>query len=188
MPAGPQLDHAVINAKYSMDAAETAFAGLGFQLTERGYHTLGSINHLMILESNYVELIGLPGEEGEEQPGRPDIVDAPLGINGLVFRTEDVAATHAHLEDLGLAAAPPKSFSRPVRLADGTREAKFSTAHVASFPAAAYIFANITRRIWSGARSGSGTTTKPRRSRNSSSLPRATLLRPRPWPNCWGPR
>jgi|TARA_B100000315_G_scaffold258636_1_gene311505 hypothetical protein len=132
MPAGPQLDHAVINAKYSMDAAETAFAGLGFQLTERGYHTLGSINHLMILESNYVELIGLPGEEGEEQPGRPDIVDAPLGINGLVFRTEDVAATHAHLEDLGLAAAPPKSFSRPVRLADGTREAKFSTAHVAS--------------------------------------------------------
>ncbi len=131
MSAGPLLDHTVINAKYSMDQAETAFAGLGFQMTERGYHTLGSINHLMILESNYVELIGLPGEEGEEQPGRPDIVNSPLGINGLVFRTEDVAASHAHLEALGLAAAPPKSFSRPVRLADQTREAKFSTVHVA---------------------------------------------------------
>jgi hypothetical protein len=43
-----------------------------------------------------------------------------------------VAATHAHLEALGLAAAPPKSFSRPVRLADETRDAKFSTAHVAN--------------------------------------------------------
>ncbi len=123
-----RLDHTVINVRFDMDRAEGLFGDLGFSLTERGYHSLGTINHLMMFGTDYLELIGLP--PGAVNPRRNFAV-VPLGINGLVFRTEDVAASHAHLEALGLAAAPPKSFSRPVRLADQTREAKFSTVHVA---------------------------------------------------------
>ena len=60
MPALAQLDHAVINVHFGMDRAEPLFQTLGFTLTPRGYHSLGSINHLMMFGTDYLELIGLP--------------------------------------------------------------------------------------------------------------------------------
>ena len=42
----PNLDHVVIDVRDRMDEAARVFARLGFQLTPRGYHTLGSTNHL----------------------------------------------------------------------------------------------------------------------------------------------
>ena len=82
-----QLDHVVINTRYETDLAAELFAGLGFQLTPRGFHpTLGSINHLMVFEHAYLELIGLP-------PGgdkvRQELIDSPVGLNGLVFASGD---------------------------------------------------------------------------------------------------
>ena len=113
-----------------MDEAEEAFKRLGFHLTDRGYHTLGSINHLMMFGTDYLELIGLPREAQGQTTGRPDVAAAPYGINGLVFKTPDADETYAHLQAIGMAGAPPKSFSRPVKLADGTFDACFRTAHV----------------------------------------------------------
>lgn len=130
MRAPVPLDHAVINTRFAMDDAAARFARLGFQLTPRGYHSLGSINHLMIGSSDYLELIGLPAEAPEGRPGRPEIAQAPLGINGLVFKTDDVDETHAHLQAIGLAGDPPKAFTRPVDLPDGSRDASFRTVHV----------------------------------------------------------
>ena len=122
-----RLDHVVINAGFEMDQAEGLFADFGFTVTPRGYHTLGSINHLMIFGTDYLELIGLP--KGTENP-RPDIANAPYGINGLVFKTANVDTTHAHLESLGMAGDPPKAFSRPVQLPEGDFDASFRTVHV----------------------------------------------------------
>lgn len=131
MPPPPQLDHVVINTRYDMDAAAASFAELGFHLTARGYHTLGSINHLMMFGTDYLELIGLPADADRANPGRPDVANAPLGINGLVFKTADVDDTYAHLQAIGMAGAPPKSFSRPVTLADGTKQdVRFRTVAV----------------------------------------------------------
>lgn len=125
-----QLDHTVINVRYEMDAAAERFRALGFDLTERGYHTLGSINHLMMFGTDYLELIGLPADAQGSQSGRPDIENAPLGINGLVFKTTDVDEMYAHLQAIGMAGDPPKSFSRPVKLPEGTSDACFRTVHV----------------------------------------------------------
>lgn len=130
MPTLPQLDHTVINVRYDMDRAERRFQELGFSLTDRGYHTLGSINHLMMFGHDYLELIGLPEESKGQTTGRQDIANAPLGINGLVFKTSDVDATFAHLQSVDLAGDPPKSFSRPVELPDGRFDAKFRTVNV----------------------------------------------------------
>ena len=47
-----RLDHAVINVHMAMDKAESCFQELGFTVTPRGYHSLGSINHLMIFWMN----------------------------------------------------------------------------------------------------------------------------------------
>src|SRR3974377_1030330 len=54
----PPLDHAVVNGRDQMDRAVQIYRRLGFHMTERGYHTLGSINHLATLEHDYIELIG----------------------------------------------------------------------------------------------------------------------------------
>ncbi|MDA1098734.1 MAG: VOC family protein [Proteobacteria bacterium] len=122
-----RLDHTVINVRFEMDRAEGLFGDLGFSLTERGYHSLGSVNHLMMFGSDYLELIGLP--PGMANP-RADIAEAPLGINGLVFKTVDVDATFAHLQALDMAGDPPKAFTRPVKLPDGEADAAFRTVAV----------------------------------------------------------
>lgn len=130
----PVLDHIVINARNGLDQAERVFRALGFALTPRGYHTLGTINHLAMFPGDYLELIGVP--KGQEAR-RPEVGDAPLGLNGLVLRSQDIEATHELLQRAGAAGAPPQSFSRPVTLSDGsTRDARFRTvsASAAVFP------------------------------------------------------
>lgn len=52
------LDHVVINVADQLDAASALYRRLGFQLTERGHHSLGSSNHLAIFGENYLELLG----------------------------------------------------------------------------------------------------------------------------------
>ncbi len=48
-PLRPILDHAVINVMDRLDQAAAQYVRLGFQLTERGHHTLGSSNNLAII-------------------------------------------------------------------------------------------------------------------------------------------
>ena len=127
MTEGAPLDHAVINVKFEMDRAAPLFEGLGFTVTPRGYHSLGSINHLMIFGTDYLELIGLPAGIGNP---RPELANSPLGLNGLVFKADDVDTTYAQLDELGLAGDAPMSFTRPVALADSEHTARFRTVKV----------------------------------------------------------
>jgi hypothetical protein len=139
MSAPKQFDHFVVNVRLDMDGAERTFRELGFTLTPRGYHTLGSINHLMMFGTDYLELIGMP--EGSAVK-RPELVDAPVGLNGLVFKSADVDETFAELQALSMAGDPPKAFSRPVEVAGGAQDAKFRTvaARTGVFPAGRVYF------------------------------------------------
>lgn len=122
----PTIDHVVINVQDRMDEAQALYQRLGFALTPRGHHTLGSINHLAIFGTEYLELVGLP----KGATGRADLLDAPTGLNGLVWATEDSATVHATLTGLGVAISEPGEFSRPVTLASGTRDAVFRTVRL----------------------------------------------------------
>ncbi len=125
------LDHVVINVKDDMDLAQLVFSNLGFTLTPRGYHTLGSINHLMMFGSDYMELIGFPEHGVVNNPNsRSDLTTAPFGINGLVFKSSDVDKTFEKLVELEMDGDPPKSFSRPVELDGRKTDAKFRTVTV----------------------------------------------------------
>ena len=42
------LDHVVVNAMFETDAAASCFEALGFALTPLGYHSLGSVYHLIM--------------------------------------------------------------------------------------------------------------------------------------------
>src|SRR5713101_7628904 len=111
------LDHVVINARDDMDRAADIYTRLGFTLTPRGYHTLGSMNHLAMFGTDYLELLGF----GERGAGRPELAPFPIGLNGLVFKTDDADAVHAHAQAAGLPILSVEAFSRPVELA-GARQ------------------------------------------------------------------
>jgi hypothetical protein len=124
------LDHIVVHVgRGGMDAAAAASDALGFTLTDRGYHSMGSINHLAMFHQDYLELLGVPAGD---TTSRPELQGAPLGLNGLVFKTYDADATYRHLQAIGMAGEPPKAFTRPVETPDGTRDARFRTVTVRS--------------------------------------------------------
>ncbi|HUB13806.1 MAG TPA: VOC family protein [Acetobacteraceae bacterium] len=124
----PTLDHVVVNVRDRIDEGAETYRRLGFMLTPRGYHTLGSMNHLAMFGTEYLELIAAP--PGDTQ--RPEILAAPEGLNGLVWGTEDSAGAFAALRSAGVPVDPPRQFSRPVTLPDGTRDATFRTVHLTS--------------------------------------------------------
>ena len=128
LPA-PVLDHAVVNVKDRLDQASVAYRKLGFALTERGHHSLGSSNHLAIFGENYLELLGF---EHGKSTNRPDIVNAPPGLSGLAFKTDDSLALHDAIAARGIAVEPPAEFFRPVQLPGGAQDARFRTVRLAA--------------------------------------------------------
>jgi catechol 2,3-dioxygenase-like lactoylglutathione lyase family enzyme len=138
----PTLDHVVVNARDRIDEAAEVYRRLGFTLTPRGYHSLGSMNHLAILGTDYLELIAVP--PGETR--RPEVMAAPFGLDGLVFGTEDADAVHAALTAGGVAIDPVQQFSRPV--AEAGRDAVFRTTRLPRLPAGRLYFCqHLTRDL-----------------------------------------
>lgn len=122
----PTLDHVVVNVRDRIEEAAETYRRLGFTLTPRGYHTLGSMNHLAIFGTDYLELIAARSGDA----GRPEIITAPLGLNGLVFGTHDAAATCDALRQQDVAIDPPLAFSRPVEIDGKQHDAAFRTINL----------------------------------------------------------
>jgi hypothetical protein len=124
----PTLDHVVVNVRDQIEAGLDCWRRLGFTMTPRGYHTLGSMNHLAVLGSEYLELIAAAPRDTR----RAEILAAPCGLNGLVFGTEDSTAIYQTLHRAGVAVEPPLEFSRPVELPDDVKDATFRTVRLAA--------------------------------------------------------
>lgn len=144
----PTLDHVVVNARDRIDEAADTYRRLGFTLTPRGYHTLGSMNHLAMFGTDYLELIAVKPDDAS----RPEIMAAPIGLNGLVFGTEDAMATYETLRSNEVPVDPPRQFSRPVQIGAAKRDAVFRTTHLSatSTPAGRFYFCqHLTRdAVW----------------------------------------
>lgn len=142
----PTLDHAVVNVRDRIEEAADTYQRLGFTLTPRGYHTLGSMNHLAMFGSDYLELIAV--KSGDDS--RPEIMGAPLGLDGLVFGSHDAAATYDALRRNEVAIDPPQQFSRPVDVGGETRDAVFRTTRLprsASPAGRLYFCEHLTRDL-----------------------------------------
>jgi catechol 2,3-dioxygenase-like lactoylglutathione lyase family enzyme len=117
------IDHAVILTRDLEHARET-YARLGFTLTPRGYHTLGSQNHCIMFGRDYLELMAVPRPHPALQ-FYSDFLAHGEGLAAVALATDDANAAHAELGRAGIQADPPLDFSRPVALADGTHDAAF---------------------------------------------------------------
>ena len=123
--AVPRIDHVVVDVRDLIDEAERRYRTLGFNLTQRGRHSLGSVNHLAMLDPDYVELLGTG--EGGGGAARADLAGFPVGMNGLVFAMQDAEALHADQRARGVPVQPVQHFGRPVVLPDGAcGEARFN--------------------------------------------------------------
>lgn len=106
------LDHAVILVR-DLDAAQRAYARLGFTLTPRGTHTLGSQNHCIMFERDYLELLAVPKPHPALQ-AFSDFLARGEGVGALALATDDAEGLYAGLAADGIAADAPLDFSRPV--------------------------------------------------------------------------
>jgi len=106
------LDHAVILVR-DLDAAQRAYRRMGFTLTPRGTHTLGSQNHCIMFEHDYLELMAVPRPHPALQYFS-DFLARGEGLGALVLATDDAGALCAELAAAGIAADAPLDFSRPV--------------------------------------------------------------------------
>ncbi|TCT08848.1 VOC family protein [Paralcaligenes ureilyticus] len=131
-PVSEHVDHVVIHVGQSLDEAQAQYARLGFHLTPRGHHSLGSSNHLAIFGSDYFELMGVePRNVAKFANGWGH----PLGLSGLVFKASDAAALWQRLvaRQVPLEGNGPNDFFRPVDLPDhGTHDARFRTVRIAA--------------------------------------------------------
>ncbi|MEX2240221.1 MAG: VOC family protein [Burkholderiales bacterium] len=106
------IDHAVILVR-DLERARAAYARLGFTLTPRGTHTLGSQNHCIMFGRDYLELLAVPRPHPALQ-AFTDFLAQGDGLGALALATDDAGGLYAELAADGIAADAPLEFSRPV--------------------------------------------------------------------------
>lgn len=122
------LDHVVIMVNQLAQAASN-WSKLGFTVSPQGQHSahLGTGNHTIVFEDDYLELLGVLKETDHNQASRDFLQRRGEGLERVAFRTNNAADGVKALQQLGQAVDGPIDFSRPVQLADGsTTEAAFS--------------------------------------------------------------
>ena len=122
------IDHAVFAVR-DLDVARETFERMGFTLTPRGHHTLGSQNHCVVFGDDYMELLWLPPAL-KTRPFIADFLERGEGLAALALKTRNADAAHAELHGAGLEPTPPMNFSRPVQFPGGTRDARFRTLDI----------------------------------------------------------
>jgi len=105
-----------------LDLARDSCARMGFTLTPRGFHSLGSQNHCIMFGRDYLELMAVPRPHPSIRYFS-QFLERGEGVGGLVLATDDAAAAHGELVAAGIPAEPPLALSRPV---EGLGEARFS--------------------------------------------------------------
>lgn len=125
------FDHLVIIGRDSLDSLSQKFSDCGFQLTPLARHNLGSINRLIMLDSSYIELLGW---ESGEIPKRAEIADQPIGLDAIVFRTNNAEACFQQLQDDGFLVNPVQALSRECEYQKETVLVEFKTVRFQEQP------------------------------------------------------
>lgn len=124
-----RIDHIVINTRDRIDHTVAYFERMGFTITPRGYHSVGTINHTIVFAEDYLELLGYPTEKPPER--RPELVQASMGLMATVLKTHDADQVRTSLVAHGLTPQPTFTLTRPLDLGDGgTTDVKFRVTYL----------------------------------------------------------
>jgi hypothetical protein len=115
------IDHAVVAVK-DLDQAAANWKRLGFTLSPRGTHSekMGSGNYTIMLDPDYIELLGVLKETEHNIPMREFLARRGEGVERIAFTAIDSAAGAEEIRANGYAALGPTDFERPVTMPDGS--------------------------------------------------------------------
>src|SRR6476646_4647739 len=139
------IDHAVVVVR-DLDKAAENWQRLGFTVSPRGTHSakMGSGNYTIMLDPDYIELLGVLVETDHNAPTRAFLENRGEGIERIAFTAVDSAAGAEEIRARGFVPIGPTDFERPVAMPDGTvSAAKFRTFQwpTAEAPGGVRIFA-----------------------------------------------
>ena len=118
------VDHAVVVVR-DLDQAAENWKRLGFTVSPRGTHSakMGSGNHTIMLDPDYIELLGVLVETEHNSPTRAFLAKRGEGIERIAFTAVDSAAGAEEIRALGYEPLGPTDFERPVTMPDGSQSA-----------------------------------------------------------------
>jgi hypothetical protein len=139
------IDHAVIMVR-DLDKAAENWKRLGFTVSPRGTHSakMGSGNYTIMLDPDYIELLGVLVETEHNAPTRAFLESRGESIERVAFTAVDSAAGAEEIRAHGFDPLGPTDFERPVTMPDGSLSAaKFSVFQwpIAEAPGGLRIFA-----------------------------------------------
>jgi catechol 2,3-dioxygenase-like lactoylglutathione lyase family enzyme len=112
------IDHAVVMVR-DLDKAAANWKRLGFTVSLRGTHSakMGSGNTTIMLDPDYIELLGVLVETEHNAPARA-FLERREGIERIAFTAVDSAAGAEEIRARGFEPLGPTDFERPVTLPD----------------------------------------------------------------------
>jgi hypothetical protein len=118
------IDHAVVVVK-DLDKAAENWKRLGFTVSPRGTHSarMGSGNYTIMLDPDYMELLGILVETDHNAPTRAFLAKRGEGIERIAFTAVDSAAGAEEIRARGYEPVGPVDFERPVTMPDGSLSA-----------------------------------------------------------------
>ena len=125
------IDHVVIVVN-DLDAAADSYRRMGFVVTPRGDHTLGSRNRCVMLGEDYIELLTSPPEN--PHPSRQHYTEFAAegdGLAAIALRCDSAREAYTEMLWAGFSPTDPVDFSRPVHLPEGERSASFRITQLA---------------------------------------------------------
>src|SRR3954465_10360928 len=114
------IDHAVVMVR-DLDQAAANWKRLGFNISPRGPHSakMGSGNYTIMLDPDYIELLGVLAETEHNAPARAFLAKRGEGIERIASTAVDSAAGAEEIRARGYEPLGPTDFERPVTLPDG---------------------------------------------------------------------
>ena len=118
------VDHAVVVVG-DLDRAAESWRRLGFTVSPRGTHSakMGSGNCTIMLDPDYVELLGVLVETEHNAPTRAFLAERGEGVERIAFTAVDSAAGAEEIRARGYQPLGPTDFERPVTMPDGSQSA-----------------------------------------------------------------
>jgi catechol 2,3-dioxygenase-like lactoylglutathione lyase family enzyme len=118
------MDHAVVVVR-DLDKAAENWRRLGFTVSPRGTHSakMGSGNYTIMLDPDYMELLGVLVETEHNSPTRAFLANRGEGIERIAFTALDSAAGAEEIRARGYEPLGPTDFERPVTMPDGSQSA-----------------------------------------------------------------
>jgi hypothetical protein len=118
------IDHAVVVVQ-DLDRAAENWKRLGFTVSPRGTHSakMGSGNTTIMLDPDYIELLGVLVETEHNAPTRAFLAKRGEGIERIAFTAVDSAAGAEEIRARGYEPVGPVDFERPVTMPDGSLSA-----------------------------------------------------------------